>query len=142
MYRSIGDLPTGISNFETNTVVPRSARGSQSSPTRRRRSDPEAPMRLPRFTTRRLMVLVAVAAMALCGWQLRERRAFCLQRAGFMEACANALEGAARHDPRNAVAYEAKAEDYRGRAVRFRHAACYPWLPVPPDPDIAGGINR
>jgi hypothetical protein len=80
-------------------------------------------MRLPRMTTRRWMVAVAVAAvLSALGGELWRR----------------------------SVAYSALADRYFGRAAiwsdtkkidrdmalsdRYRRAARYPWLPVEPDP--------
>src|SRR5262245_6341618 len=115
--------------------------------------EPGLLMRLPRFTTRRLMVLVAMVALCLSGglWtarMLRERDRR-LQRAALHSRglAAIALESArgqaslrrfprpdgeqSTHDflrrNRPWIAY------HEGMRAKYLRAARYPWLPVGPD---------
>jgi hypothetical protein len=77
-------------------------------------------MKLPRvrFTVRRMMVAVAVLALAVGWWKQGERR-----RARFRAlAIVHLIEA---NEP----------TDYHGRtAVKYMWATRYPWLPVAPDP--------
>jgi len=107
-------------------------------------------MRLPRFTTRRLMVLVAVAGMTFAMVALRRRseryaeiaadfRATWQQHRDarerniptFVKDDANISTLFRRTSDRDANRW---IEYYDARASQFENAARYPWLPVPPDP--------
>jgi hypothetical protein len=103
-------------------------------------------MRLPRMTTRRWMIAVAILAVGLATdalfrrhLALRQRR----QRAAYHEkieklvtATIGELDLAAR-SPKAAAQVRANAA-IRDRHARlkekYRRAARYPWLPVEPDP--------
>ena len=80
-------------------------------------------MRLPRLTTRRLMVLVAVAAILAAGAVEGERR-----RARFHELAVYYSWRLLRSSTARHGAYFAMMRQ------KYLRAARYPWLPVPPDP--------
>jgi hypothetical protein len=100
-------------------------------------------MRLPRprFTVRRLMVVVAILALALTVYAGIERRRARLQRVAqhhWEKAAANSVVQA----DANRTIYRASAS-LRNRqlahyhvnlAYKYANAARYPWLPVAPDP--------
>ena len=94
-------------------------------------------MRLPRFTTRRLMVLVAVVALAFEAERLLRWRAHCLMKAEVHADRANDFISGLTE-----VCFENETPGMRGRlqrhwtalAEKYRRAARYPWLPVAPDP--------
>jgi hypothetical protein len=85
-------------------------------------------MRLPRLTTRRMMVLVAVVAV-LIGCALRRHR--------FLELASRHGEVACpgpKSTP-DQVRWIMLRNDYNARMYRkYRLAAWLPFLPVPPDP--------
>jgi hypothetical protein len=94
-------------------------------------------MRLPRMTTRRWMVAVAVVAMLMgeadIAQRLRRRRDEFVSRAqwhGEIVATWNA-----RWRPAPPGAATLRLMDYHGSLARkYERAARYPWLPVEPDP--------
>jgi hypothetical protein len=112
-------------------------------------------MKLPRLTVRRLMVVVAVAAVVLWVESWHRRYAYCERN---LARCASAEEFhlwmAAGHEritalyrklaagERGSVRYnteqaEAKMAADRGKA--FRRASIYPWHTLPPaEPETAG----
>jgi hypothetical protein len=95
-------------------------------------------MRLPRFTIRRLMVIVAVAALLSYAATLIRLSAVYRQRAREHTV---ALLGSTpmlmgpknwpRHSPRAPPPHECWS---RQMGEKYLHAARYPWLPVAPDP--------
>src|SRR5690242_12471812 len=104
-------------------------------------------MRLPRMTTRRWMILVAIVAVVIAAEQMRERRAAYL-RLWYMHV---ALELKMNDQIREAVntgsyyfgPIESKAMIDRFTAFaayhsslrrKYEYAAAYPWVKVPPDP--------
>jgi hypothetical protein len=112
-------------------------------------------VRLPRMTTRRWMVLVAVVALVFASAativRLRSLRDLYECCAALCEAHADVLEGAGRvHSvcSRSDLLFgssspapdttphqaELTAPQYRRLARIYQRAARYPWLPVPPDP--------
>ena len=86
-------------------------------------------MLLPRFTTRRLMVVVAVVAV-----MLTISIAFWRRSEAFVRLSTSHSEAAARlHPPRqHGPIPRADWHDQLGR--KYRAAAARPWLPVPRDP--------
>jgi hypothetical protein len=98
-------------------------------------------MKPPRFTVRRLMVAVAIVALALTVYAGIERRRARLQRVAqhhWEEVAANSVVQA----DANRTIYRASAS-FRNRqlanyhvnlANKYANAARYPWLPVAPDP--------
>jgi hypothetical protein len=92
-------------------------------------------MKLPRFTTRRMMALVALAAMAfaLVAWMER-RAAEYRKKAVFYEAMVITMVWQ-DHSPPPGLAHNLWAGKM---ASKYRYAASYPWLPVepyPPEPE-------
>ena len=126
-------------------------------------------MRLPRLRLRTLLIAVAVAGLALGGWQMWRRWDYC--RARFAEYADYAETNRAK-----AEGYAASAREYRRQAARlrghgefeaerqvqlarmdeilaksygdeaawyarlaapYRHVARFPWLPLPPEPDLS-----
>lgn len=88
-----------------------------------------------RMTTRRWMIAVAVVAVALGAVQLWRRSREFSDRAEALYECGWPHY---QYDPECS-----KAENERGLAMyryywhlihKYRRAARYPWLPVPPDP--------
>src|SRR5829696_7769946 len=106
-------------------------------------------MRLARPTTRRLMVLVAVAALSLFGvrlWVLRVAYQRSAEWHEANEAKYRALEAyAARmvargHVRQGEMAYSrARAERHSMLRRTYERAARFPWLPVPPDTPAPNG---
>jgi hypothetical protein len=90
-------------------------------------------MRLPRFTTRRLMVLVAVAGLAMgVALELRRRSEFFQRIAqAHAERAVENLWGILGPDADSA---SRKYVYHNGLSQKYKRAARYPWLPVPPDP--------
>jgi hypothetical protein len=104
-------------------------------------------MQFGRLTTRRLMVVVAVVALAMGGVRAWERSRHCRMMAetcGRWESifghgawiCAR-VPDAIKPD----VGFEIKPDHERANyyaSMRRRHerVARYPWLPVPPDPSL------
>ena len=102
-------------------------------------------MRMPRMTTRRLMVAVAVVAILMGGELMRRRRAACLERLTWLQGRETAWgaddpswerEVASRYLKRGKQmgVVEALAEVARQKR-KYEYAASHPWLPVPPDPE-------
>src|SRR5262245_21410608 len=98
-------------------------------------------MRLPQFTTRRLMVLVAVVAVSLCGARLWSRSVEYERRAAKHAAAAARLL-AWQIFPEEDDQGMRQMGEHAWRLGRYHatlkqtyeRAARYPWLPVPPDP--------
>jgi hypothetical protein len=113
-------------------------------------------MRMPRvrFTVRRLMIAVAVAALLLGGDVLWRKRAGYLARANveaasemqsraLIKVYESAIETSAAPSVadgyRHWVEVHREEADYHGRLRRkYERAARYPWLPVEPDPRWPG----
>jgi hypothetical protein len=93
-------------------------------------------MRLPRvrFTVRRMMVAVAVVAVATFAFRLlwlseayrRRAQEYSWSVFGAMEYSPHDAQGTARR--------ERLINHYRSLAEKYAHAANRPWLPVEPDP--------
>jgi hypothetical protein len=81
-------------------------------------------MRLPwpRFTFRRLMILVAIVGLALGCEITRRRRETFLEKAQFFDDTASTCK-----DPN-------ESESWMVLSRKHARAARYPWLPVGPDP--------
>jgi hypothetical protein len=124
-------------------------------------------LRVPRFTVRRLMVAVAIAALAFEAESWRRRYPYCQSRAArsveieeshlwmadshekisalYRKRAADPRESA-RFNDEQAVIFARAARTERARAKRaadrgqaYRRAALYPWLPIAPDdPEPAG----
>jgi hypothetical protein len=111
-------------------------------------------MRLPRFTTRRLMVLVALLAILMQIARLSATAYHRWQSAYSHELLAHTMrmngevirvtmarrsrQGAAPaavKQDRAALAQHVEWAEYYSRlSIKYRRAARYPWLLVPPDP--------
>jgi hypothetical protein len=104
-------------------------------------------MRLPWMTTRRIMVVVAVVALILCGENLWRRRVTYQRRASINAIYARQFREtfekqslvvfAKHHGPEFAgtPALRLKwAEYHESRARKYQHAASRPWETVPADP--------
>lgn len=96
----------------------------------------------PRFTVRRLMLAVAVAAVVLTTVQWWRRRASYAERAEYHRRWSESKhsftpDGMSEEQMRRAFA-EMAAENrfHRDLARKYEHAARYPWLPVAPDPPL------
>ena len=87
-------------------------------------------MRLPRFTTRRLMVLVAIAGVVLgAGQELR-------RRSSRYRAIAIAHLPNSRHIFGNRWETSPQLDYHDAMFEKYDRLARYPWLPVPPDPPM------
>jgi len=107
-------------------------------------------MTIPRMTTRRWMTAVAVMAVLLAVGRLagttwkrlgtaaahaRLADTIRLNGSTIASVAAVAPSEAARRSHHEAMARHSRfAEYYSDLATRYRRAARYPWLPVPPDP--------
>ena len=113
-------------------------------------------MRLPRMTTRRWMIVVAIAATLLTAEKLRRNwRERSLKAAAYLAVAKSWSDDASkvelmmvlprsRSDPASAArlaGLEKVARNYRDfersnreLASKYERAARYPWLPVEPDP--------
>jgi hypothetical protein len=102
-------------------------------------------MRLPRVTTRRLMVLVAVVAALLGAFQVLSRRrrlyeynamkyAIVARQQSYAEDGYQLGYRGARFGPLARQIGRRRAEHYEALRVKYERAARYPWLPVEPDP--------
>jgi hypothetical protein len=111
-------------------------------------------MRLPRLTTRRLMVLVAVMAVLLEGALMYQRSAYCRKRATYCRHRAGAFRAIHagrmqvyrfRIDPSGPVlgttreSQKAWAEYYELLGRRYDQVARRPWLAIPLDPPAPEG---
>src|SRR4051812_7480090 len=100
-------------------------------------------MRLPRITTRRLMALVAVAALALSAVPAGRRWHHCRRLAAYharQEQEFRQLQAAALRRRQDdgiglAEAFEQRAEQHARLRQRFERSAWRPWEPVPVDSD-------
>jgi hypothetical protein len=89
------------------------------------------------MTTRQLMSVVAVVAVSLGGiagsQRLRQRRDEFADRAQWHREIVAAWN--AKWRPAPSGGYPLQLVSYHAAMARkYRHAACYPWLPVEPDP--------
>jgi hypothetical protein len=84
----------------------------------------------PRFTIRRLMVAVAIAAFAFGGWQMRQRREHRLRLALKHEVLSALLRDGHADTSRDPE----RADRHKALHIKYEHAARYPWLPIEPDP--------
>ena len=95
-------------------------------------------MRPPRFRTRTLMVAVAVVAVLLgAGVKLRRRREHFAAMADTHEAMTHAggsVFGGPEERERAWAWFDKRYEFDKAMAEKYRRAARYPFLPVPPDP--------
>jgi hypothetical protein len=86
-------------------------------------------MRLPRMTTRRWMIVVAILAVGLA--DVGRRRHLALrQRAAYHEKIERLVTDTAPKLPANAAIRDRHAR----LKEKYWRAARYPWLPVEPDP--------
>ena len=112
-------------------------------------------MRLPRMTTRRWMVAVAVIALAIATVRIRERSLTYRRKAAYHADVAMQGSRAGRFDDRRGVVLrnsgpgpfnapsrpwqiivilDPRQIDHHGKMARkYEQAARYPWLPVEPD---------
>jgi hypothetical protein len=93
-------------------------------------------MRLPRMTTRRWMIAVAVLALVMGGTAYMIRLARLSDRYRQAAPAFRTAEKAFRGGPgwRNEDQRRATAERFGRVAEKYEHAARSPWLPVEPDP--------
>jgi hypothetical protein len=102
-------------------------------------------MRLPRMTTRRWMVLVAVVAILLGGLVLarrwRERLATAQGFLALERATLASIQSFEQSDPAskpwaqlNQAQLRVQLRHSRRERERYARAVRYPWLPGPPDP--------
>ncbi len=113
-------------------------------------------MRLPRMTTRRWMVVVAISAMVIAAslWVSRallraqEYRRLAIVHLAFGNLCfgeageyryaadhSRASDRRDRDELQMIEAHQLKLANYHhDMARKYEHAARYPWLPVEPDP--------
>jgi hypothetical protein len=92
-------------------------------------------MPLPRMTTRRWMVVVAVVGLALCGTEvLRRRHNDFAYRAELHARTLALLKARQRVAARNDPVLSRVINYYESLARKCRHAARYPWISVEPDP--------
>src|SRR6185437_4580088 len=94
-------------------------------------------MRLPRMTTRRMMIAVAVVgvlfAVTIEGARLVRRWDYCRSMASYHDARDGTYQGSWVPDP--AIPLDPVNFAYHTRMRRkWEHAAWRPWLPMPPDP--------
>jgi hypothetical protein len=88
-------------------------------------------MRLPRMTTRRWMIAVAILAVGLATTVALFRRHLALrQRAAYHEEIERLVTDTAPQLPANAAIRDRHAR----LKEKYWRAARYPWLPVRPDP--------
>lgn len=101
-------------------------------------------MRLPRMTTRRWMIAVAVLCLTfggLAGLQRmneRSQRFRALARNHLHQETVDrlALQGSEAHGAAKAITEKHRmlTEYHRALNLKYKRAARLPWLPVPPDP--------
>jgi hypothetical protein len=114
-------------------------------------------MRLPRMTTRRWMIAVAVVAPGLGAWDLARQRQRYLERAGVMRekeyisemavfvasdrdanGChiliPDGFDPLAAPLPADLVSLRDEYIYFQRMRTKYQYAARYPWLPVEPDP--------
>src|SRR5437588_10387834 len=95
-------------------------------------------MQIPRMTTRRWILAVAIVALLLGAERLAERRAYLLIRAEVeADRADDFVKGRAclRDEIDVEGMYEKLRDHYLGLARKYRLAADMPWLPVEPDPE-------
>ena len=96
-------------------------------------------MKLPKVTTRRLMVAVAIVGLVLGALVYLGRRSSRFRQMSWVHerAMADGATEAAklkrRGDPRASLAYD-RANFHQAMRLKYFHAARSPWLPVGPDP--------
>jgi hypothetical protein len=108
-------------------------------------------MKLPRVTTGRLMIAVAIVGLVFAGWELSKRAAILRSQAiqhrvkadWCIEAADDFLPWIARGTAdrselsrwnREEARVRKLGEDHLRLSTMYDHAARYPWLPVAPDP--------
>jgi hypothetical protein len=95
-------------------------------------------LRMPRITTRRIMVAVALVAVALSTARAVRRCRYCLYWAGYYAQCrnysmSNCFGPPLSDEKRRAINEGVRAECGRMEAIYLR-AAWHPWESVPPCP--------
>jgi hypothetical protein len=86
----------------------------------------------PRFTMRRLILVVAIVGLLVGGWLWGERRRTKFAELEFrhqMLSIPRIIDPDLKPGPPKEV-----ANYHREMAEKYRFAATYPWLPVAPDP--------
>src|SRR4051794_23117201 len=105
-------------------------------------------MRPPRLRLslriRTLLLLVALAALVIGGWQMWPRWEYCIELALDHEKTADEISVMANlvspfstttQRAKDQALIQGKAERRRRFAKQYRHVARYPWLPLPREPD-------
>jgi hypothetical protein len=102
-------------------------------------------MRLPRMTTQRWMIAVAVVAIIMTTVGIRRRQNEFLQLAAYHKKEWSHIVGRVSDDGVTWLRYDPLKRDWRLSSAsesvyhaqmreKYEHAARYPWLPVAPDP--------
>jgi hypothetical protein len=90
-------------------------------------------MQLPRFTTRRLMVLVAVVSLLLAIGVGLQRRKARFKRLWLYHAGLTGPGTMASFEPFPTFYHTAKGRWHHRLSEKYKEAFLYPWLPVRPD---------
>jgi hypothetical protein len=97
-------------------------------------------MRLPRMTTRRWMIVIAVAGVMMAGivhvrLKLRQRDFLALTTAHAQKVVAIAdRKGDLSRQQRESDRLAHSIDYHTSLVHKYEHAALHPWLPVEPDP--------
>ncbi len=95
-------------------------------------------MTLPRvrFTIRRLMVAVAAVSISLGLWRLSADRSAKADYHRHRIACSFAVAdgGVVSRDDQGRIVSPEMSRWHAEMTLKYQRAACFPWLPVLPDP--------
>jgi hypothetical protein len=95
-------------------------------------------MRFPRMTTRRLMIVVAIAALVICGAMMGSRSYDYYRLARYYGDQERGWRESAARDRGWAKFGSHSAEYYAPLVRKYRRAMWRPWMPVAPDPHAPG----
>jgi hypothetical protein len=97
-------------------------------------------MRLPRMTTRRLMVLVAIVASLVWGAMMGVRSYDCYRIARYFgdQERGWRIIASRKEDPKQAQFHSECIQYCAMLSAKYRLAMWRPWLPVAPDPHAPG----